>query len=133
MFVFQQFLQQLGGDVLVLEAAHFGEELVAQDADVRLGQTGGGEDVDDLALGGDGLAHELADGGIDLLGCFPVVAALFVQSGLQGLEKNSRRRGSPWPHRWRRRARRRARVPSPPAPSASCRRPVPGHAPARRG
>jgi len=31
-FVLQQLLQKLGGDVLVLEAAHFGEELVAQDA-----------------------------------------------------------------------------------------------------
>jgi len=31
-FVLEQLLQQLGGDVLVFEAAHFGEELVAQDA-----------------------------------------------------------------------------------------------------
>jgi len=71
----------------VLEAAHFGEELVAQDADVRLGQSGGGEDVDHLALGGDGLAHELADGGVDLLGRLAVLAALLVQCGLQGLEE----------------------------------------------
>ena len=34
-FVLEQFLQQLGGDVLVLEAAHSGEELVAQDATER--------------------------------------------------------------------------------------------------
>ena len=27
-------------------------------------KTGGGEDVDHLAFGGDGLAHELADGGV---------------------------------------------------------------------
>jgi hypothetical protein len=86
-FVLEQLLQQLGGDVLVLEAAHFGEELVAQDADVRLGQPGGGEDVDHLAFGGDGLAHELADGGVDLLGRLAVAAALLVQRGLQGLEK----------------------------------------------
>jgi hypothetical protein len=36
--VLEQLLQQLGGDVLVLEAAHFGEELVTQDADGRLRQ-----------------------------------------------------------------------------------------------
>ena len=86
-FVLEQLLQQLGGDVLVLEAAHFGEELVAQDADVRLGQSGGGEDVDHLAFGRDGFAHELTDGGVDLLGGLPVGAALLVQRGLQGLEK----------------------------------------------
>ena len=88
-FVLEQLLQQLGGDVLVLEAAHFGEELVAQDADVRLGQAGGGENVDDLAFGGDGLAHELPDGCVDLLGRFAVDAALLVQRGLQGLEKGN--------------------------------------------
>ena len=88
-FVLEQLLQQLGGDVPVLEAAHFGEELVAQDADVRLGQSGGGEDVDHLAFGGDGLAHELADGGVDLLGRLAVLAALFVQRSLQGLEKGN--------------------------------------------
>jgi hypothetical protein len=88
-FVLEQLLLQLGGDVLVLEAAHFGEELVAQDADVRLGQSGGGEDVDHLAFGGDGLAHELADGGVDLLGRLLVAAALLVQRGLQGLEKGN--------------------------------------------
>ena len=88
-FVFEQLFQQLGGDVLVLEAAHFGKELVAQDADVRLGQAGGGEDVDDLALGGDGLAHELADSGVDLLRRLPVGAALLVQRRLQGLEKGN--------------------------------------------
>ena len=59
-FVLQQFLQQLCRDVLVLQAAHFGEELVAQDADIWLGQSGGGEDVDQLPFGGDGLADELA-------------------------------------------------------------------------
>ena len=52
-------------------------------------KTGGGEDVDHLAFGGDGPAHELADGGVDLLRCFPVVAALLVQRGLQGLEKGN--------------------------------------------
>lgn len=31
-FVLEQLFQQLGGDVLVFEAAHFGEELVAEDA-----------------------------------------------------------------------------------------------------
>ncbi len=95
-------------------------------------KSGGGEDVDHLAFGGDGLAHELADGGVDLLGRLAVGAALLVQRGLQGLEPsrlgggetdcrrqpagrtrreaagestNSRRRGSPWLHRWRRRGR----------------------------
>lgn len=71
----------------MFQPAHFGEELVAQDADVRLGQSGGGEDVDYLAFGGDGLAHQLADGGVDLLGRLSVLAALFVERGLQGLEK----------------------------------------------
>ena len=41
-------------DVLGLEPARSGEELGAQDADVRLGQSGGREDLDHLALGGDG-------------------------------------------------------------------------------
>jgi hypothetical protein len=49
-------------------------------------KSGGGEDVDHLAFGGDGLAHELADGGVDLLGRLAVGAALLVQRGLQGLE-----------------------------------------------
>ena len=71
----------------MLEAAHFGEELVAQDADVGLGQAGGGEDVDHLSFRRDGLAHELADGGVDLFGRLAVDAALLVQRGLQGLEK----------------------------------------------
>ena len=31
-FVLEQFLQQFGGDVLVLEAAHLGEETVVEDA-----------------------------------------------------------------------------------------------------
>jgi hypothetical protein len=53
----------------------------------RRSQSGGGEDVDHLALGGDGLAHELADGGVDLLGRLAVLAALLVQCGLQGLEE----------------------------------------------
>lgn len=57
----------------MLEAAHFGEELVAQDADVRLEQSCGGEGVDHLAFSGDGLAHELADGGVELLGRLAVM------------------------------------------------------------
>ncbi len=73
----------------MLQPPHFGKERVAQDADVRLGQSGGGEDVDHLAGRRDGLAHELADGGVDLLGRLPVGAALLVQRGLQGLEKGS--------------------------------------------
>jgi hypothetical protein len=56
------------------------------ESNVRLGQPGGGEDVDHLAFGGDGLADELAYRGVDLLGCLPVRAALLVQRGLQGLE-----------------------------------------------
>ncbi len=52
----------------------------------RRSQSGGGEDVDHLAFGGDGLAHELADRGVDLFGRLPVAAALFAQRGLQGLE-----------------------------------------------
>lgn len=68
----------------------------------------------------------LADGGIDLLGRLAVLAALFVQRGLAALGKKKRRRGSPWLHRWQRRGLRRGKVPSPPAPSASCRHPVRG-------
>ncbi len=52
-----------------------------------LRQAGGGEDVDHLAFGGDGLGHELADGGVDLLGGLLLFAALFVQRGLHGLEE----------------------------------------------
>ena len=50
-------------DVLVPETARSSEELVAQDRNVRLGQSGGGEDGDHLAFGGDGFGDELADGG----------------------------------------------------------------------
>ena len=64
-------------------------ELGAKESNVRFGQSGGGEDVDHLAFGGDGLAHELADGGVDLLGCLAVGVALLVQRGLQGLEKGN--------------------------------------------
>ena len=53
----------------------------------RRSQSGGGENVDHLAFGGDGLAHELADGGVDLLRYLAVLAALLVQRGLQGFEK----------------------------------------------
>ncbi len=52
---------------------------------------------------------------------------------LAGLGKKKRRRGSPWLRRWQRRGRRRGKVPSPPAPNASCRLPVRGCAPGRRG
>lgn len=61
-FVFEQLLQKLGGDVLVLQAAHFGPKFVAEDGDVGRLQAGRRKDVDHLALGRDGLAHELADG-----------------------------------------------------------------------
>jgi len=47
----------------VLEAAHFGGELRAENADVAFLQTGSGEDVDDLALGGDRPGNELPDRG----------------------------------------------------------------------
>ena len=52
----------------MFEAAHLGEELIGQDADVRLLQPGGGEDVDDLAFGGDRLRDELADGVVEVFG-----------------------------------------------------------------
>ena len=71
----------------MFQAAHFGEELVAQDANVRPGQAGGGEDVDHLTLGGNCLVHKLADGVVDLLGSFFVATALLVPCGLQGLEE----------------------------------------------
>jgi hypothetical protein len=54
-----------------------------------VGNSSGREYVDHLAVGGDGLAHELADGGVDLLGRLPVGAALLVERGLQGLEKGN--------------------------------------------
>jgi hypothetical protein len=50
-------------------------------------QSRGGEDVDDLAVGRDGLAHELTHGGVDLLGRLPARGVLFVERGLDGLEK----------------------------------------------
>ena len=36
-FVFEEFLQQLGGDILVFQAAHFGQEAFVENADVGLG------------------------------------------------------------------------------------------------
>ena len=77
-FVLEQLFEQLGGDILVFEAAHFGEELIAQDAEIRFGQSGGGEDVDHLAFGGDCLADELADGGVHLLGRLLGIRVLLV-------------------------------------------------------
>ena len=78
-FVREQLRQQLGGDVLVLEAAHLGEKPVVQYADVRLLQASGGEHVDDLAIGGDGHGYELADGSVDLLWRLGAGAAFLVQ------------------------------------------------------
>ena len=84
----QQLRQQLGGDMFVLQASHLGEEPVGEDADVRLGQAGGGEDIDHLSFGGDRLRHQLAHGRIELLGSPGVVAAaLLAQGRLQGLEE----------------------------------------------
>ncbi len=59
--VFQQLGEQFGGDVLVFQAAHFGQELVGQDRDVRSLDARRGEHVDDLVFGGDGLRDELPD------------------------------------------------------------------------
>ncbi len=58
----------------------------AKESNVRLGQSGGGENVNDLPVGRDRLAHELAHGGVDLLGRLAVAAALLVQRGLDRLE-----------------------------------------------
>ena len=80
-------LKQLGRNVLVREPAHLNKELITQDADVRLGQCGGREDVDQLTLVGDRLAHQLADGGVDLLRGLPVVGVLLVERGLRDLEE----------------------------------------------
>lgn len=44
------------------------------------------EHIDDLPVGRDRLAHELAHGGVDLLGRPAVAAALLVERGLDGLE-----------------------------------------------
>ena len=70
----KQFREQLGGDVLVFEPAHFGEELIGQDADVWLLQSGGLKDVDDLAFGRDCLCDELPDGVIEFFGCLAFAA-----------------------------------------------------------
>ena len=49
-------------------------------------QSGGGEDVDDLAFGRDRLRDELPDGVIELLGRL-AFAALFGERGFDGLEE----------------------------------------------
>ncbi len=67
-FVAQQLREQLGGDVLVFQSAHLGEEAVGEDADVGLLEPGRAEDVDDLAFGHDCFRDELPDGVIETLG-----------------------------------------------------------------
>ena len=58
--VLEQLLQEFGGDVLVLQTPHFGQKSVIQNAEVRLGQPGRGEHVNNLPLGHEGVGHELA-------------------------------------------------------------------------
>ncbi len=48
-------------------SAHICEELIGQNRDVRLLQTSGGKDVDDLA-GSDGLRDDLPDGMVEVIG-----------------------------------------------------------------
>ena len=50
-------------------------------------QAGGGEDVDDLAFGRDGLGHELADGGVESARASCVAPRCLAQRGLDGLEE----------------------------------------------
>jgi hypothetical protein len=52
----------------MLQAAHLGQKLVRQDADIGPRQAGGGEHVDDVAVRGDRLRDPLTDGSVDLLG-----------------------------------------------------------------
>ena len=53
------------------------------------------ENIDDPALGRDGFGDELADGGGDLRGRLAVLAALFVERGLEKLEPSQLARGKP--------------------------------------
>jgi len=46
-FSLEQLLQELYGEVALGHPAHLGEEFVGENRDVRLRETGGGEDVDD--------------------------------------------------------------------------------------
>ena len=87
--ILEQLFQKFGGDVLMFEATHFGQELVAQDGYVGPWKSSCCEYVDDLAFGGDGFGDELADGRVDLFGGLTIDAALLVQRGLQGLEEGN--------------------------------------------
>ena len=80
--VLQQFLEQLRSHVLVLQPPDLSEESIIEDSDIGLFESRGGEDVDDMAFGADRLAHELADGGVDLFRCLAVLAASFVERSL---------------------------------------------------
>ncbi len=60
---------------------------MSEDGNVRFLNSAGGEDIDHLPIGRDGFRHELAHGGGDLLGSLLAVRALFVQCGLNALEK----------------------------------------------
>ena len=80
-------IKQLGGHILVLEDAHFCKELIAEDRNVGLGQAGSGEHIDHLSFSGYRLAHQLADGGIDLFRCLAGAGSLFGESGLERLKE----------------------------------------------
>ena len=60
--VLQQFCGQFGRDVLVLQTANFGEELLGQDRNVWSLGSRRGKDVDDLVFRSDGLRDKLPDG-----------------------------------------------------------------------
>jgi hypothetical protein len=47
-FTTQKFAEELHREVFLWHPAHFGEELLREDRDVGLLESGGGKDVDDL-------------------------------------------------------------------------------------
>ena len=84
--ILEQLGEQLSGDVLVLQAAYFGEEFVGQDRDVRALDARSGEEVDDLVFGGDGLRDELPDGVAEVFLRLPFAGG-FDQGRSHGLEE----------------------------------------------
>ena len=82
-----QFHEDIFPSPLMLEAAHFGEELVGQDADVGPRQTGSGEDINHLSLGNDRLGDELSHRSVELFGRLPIAGDLLAERRLQSLEE----------------------------------------------
>lgn len=85
-FAFEQLLQQLDGEVALRHVAHFGQEFVREDRDVRLLEAGRGEDVHHL-VGDDRPRDDLADGEVQLLVRLGLPGRGFREHRAHGLEK----------------------------------------------